>query len=247
MSLLETETPEISRQLQEQLQQEIATLQPDGMVRINSFEINSVPQALIEARFCGDDPAVLDSLTQIAIDIMRKNPKVMNARNEWGNTAMMIEAGYDPIKAGKVNIGRNDMMTAVKSLTDGTAIGTYRDGDKKVPVLLHTPGYEDWNLDNLKDLQIWNGKQSAPLAQVTGEIRTGWEYPLVRTYNRKLSMAAQCDVQPGYTMKEVHGEIRKEVEQIQLPEGYTSKAKKVKTDTGEITICPPRGRKGKGT
>ena len=219
--LIETETPEISRQLQEQLQQEIATLQPDGMVRINSFEINSVPQALIEARFCGDDPAVLDSLTQIAIDIMRKNPKVMNARNEWGNTAMMIEAGYDPIKAGKVNIGRNDMMTAVKSLTDGTAIGTYRDGDKKVPVLLHTPGYEDWNLDNLKDLQIWNGKQSAPLAQVTGEIRTGWEYPLVRTYNRKLSMAAQCDVQPGYTMKEVHGEIRKEVEQIQLPEGYT--------------------------
>lgn len=219
--LIETEIPEISRQLQEQLQQEIATLQPDGMVRINSFEINSVPQALIEARFCGDDPAVLDSLTQIAIDIMRKNPKVMNARNEWGNTAMMIEAGYDPIKAGKVNIGRNDMMTAVKSLTDGTAIGTYRDGDKKVPVLLHTPGYEDWNLDNLKDLQIWNGKQSAPLAQVTGEIRTGWEYPLVRTYNRKLSMAAQCDVQPGYTMKEVHGEIRKEIEQIQLPEGYT--------------------------
>lgn len=219
--LIETETPEISRQLQEQLQQEIATLQPDGMVRINSFEINSVPQALIEARFCGDDPAVLDSLTQIAIGIMRKNPKVMNARNEWGNTAMMIEAGYDPIKAGKVNIGRNDMMTAVKSLTDGTAIGTYRDGDKKVPVLLHTPGYEDWNLDNLKDLQIWNGKQSAPLAQVTGEIRTGWEYPLVRTYNRKLSMAAQCDVQPGYTMKEVHGEIRKEIEQIQLPEGYT--------------------------
>ena len=145
----------------------------------------------------------------------------MNARNEWGNTAMMIEAGYDPIKAGKVNIGRNDMMTAVKSITDGTAIGIYRDGDKKVPVLLHTPGYEDWSLDNLKDLQIWNGKQSAPLAQVTGEIRTAWEYPLVRTYNRKLSMAAQCDVQPGYTMKEVHEEIRHEIEQIQLPEGYT--------------------------
>ena len=27
--------------------------------------------------------------------------------------------------------------------------------------------------------------------------------------------------------------------------GYTSKAKKVKTDTGEITICPPRDREGK--
>lgn len=34
---------------------------------MNSFEINSIPQALIEARFCGDDPEVLDSLTNLAL------------------------------------------------------------------------------------------------------------------------------------------------------------------------------------
>lgn len=60
---------------------------------MNSFEINSIPQALIEARFCDDDPDVLDSLTNKAIAIMKKNPKVLNARNEWGNMAMMIKIG----------------------------------------------------------------------------------------------------------------------------------------------------------
>ena len=89
----------------------------DALIRVNSFEINSIPQTLIEARFCGDDPAVLDSLTNIAIGIMRKNPKVLNARNEWGNMAMMIKAGYDPVKAGRLNIGRSDMMNAVKSVS----------------------------------------------------------------------------------------------------------------------------------
>lgn len=34
-------------------------------------------------------------------------------------------------------------------------------------------------------------------------------------------MAAMCGVQPGHTMAEVHGEIRKEIEAIELPEGYT--------------------------
>lgn len=34
-------------------------------------------------------------------------------------------------------------------------------------------------------------------------------------------MAAQCDVQPGHTMKEVRAEIAAEIEQIELPEGYT--------------------------
>lgn len=34
-------------------------------------------------------------------------------------------------------------------------------------------------------------------------------------------MAAQCDVKHGHTMKEVHAEIRNEIEQIKLPPGYT--------------------------
>lgn len=34
-------------------------------------------------------------------------------------------------------------------------------------------------------------------------------------------MAAMCGVKPGHTMAEVHGEIRREIENIQLPQGYT--------------------------
>ena len=194
---------------------------PDALVRVNSFEINSIPQALIEARFCGDDPEVLDSLTNLALEIMRKNPKVLNARNEWGNMALIIKADYDPVKAGRLNVGRHDMMNAVKAVNDGTAVGVYRDRDKKVPVLLHTDVKGSWDMESVEDLPIWNGRNSAPLGQVANGIGLAWEYPLVRTYDRKLSMAAQCDVKRGHTMKEVHSEIREEIERIRLPEGYT--------------------------
>ena len=47
----------------------------------------------------------------------------------------MIKADYDPVKAGRLNVGRHDMMNAVKAVNDGTAVGVYRDRDKKVPVL----------------------------------------------------------------------------------------------------------------
>lgn len=163
---------------------------PDALVRVNSFEINSIPQALIEARFCGDDPEVLDSLTNLALEIMRKNPKVLNARNEWGSMALMIKADYDPVKAGRLNVGRHDMMNAVKAVNDGTAVGVYRDRDKKVPVLLHTDVKGSWDMESVEDLPIWNGRNSAPLGQVADGIGLAWEYPLVRTYDRKLSMAA---------------------------------------------------------
>lgn len=219
--LVEAESPSVARQMQAGLQDELSQRFSDALVRVNRFELNSIPQALIEARFCGDDPRVLDSLTQAAIDVMRRNPKVMNARNEWGNKAMMLRAAYDPVKAGRLGLGKADLMTAVKSTGDGTAVGIYRDGDKQVPVLLRTAGGNNLSQDGLGDLAVWNGRNSAPLAQLTDSIALAWEWPLVKTYNRQLSIAAQCDVRPGHTMKEVLGEIRSEIEQMQLPPGYT--------------------------
>lgn len=219
--LVEAESPSVARQMQAGLQDELSQRFSDALVRVNRFELNSIPQALIGARFCGDDPRVLDSLTQAAIDVMRRNPKVMNARNEWGNKAMMLRAAYDPVKAGRLGLGKADLMTAVKSTGDGTAVGIYRDSDKQVPVLLRTAGGNNLSQDGLGDLAVWNGRNSAPLAQLTDSIALAWEWPLVKTYNRQLSMAAQCDVRPGHTMKEVLGEIRSEIEQMQLPPGYT--------------------------
>ena len=219
--LVEAVSPSVARSMQVGLQDELSQTFSDALIRVNRFELNSIPQALIEARFCGDDPRVLDSLTSMAIDIMRRNPKVMNARNEWGNKAMLVRAAYDPVKAGRLNLGKADLMTAVKSTNDGTPVGIYRDGDKQVPVLLRTVGGGQLSQAALEDLPVWNGRNSVPLAQVTDSIGIGWEWPLVKTYNRRLSMAAQCDVQPGHTMKEVHGEIRDEIERIGLPAGYS--------------------------
>lgn len=143
------------------------------------------------------------------------------ARNEWGNMAMKVRAEYDPYKAGRLNIGKADMMQAVKAIQDGVAVGVYREENKQVPVLLCSERPQEMNVEQLGDLPIWNGMNTAPLAQVSGPISLDWEYPLVRTYDRKLSMAAQCDVKPGYTMKEVYDEVREEIEQIRLPEGYS--------------------------
>lgn len=219
--LVEVETPEKLRALQEQLETTVDRYVPGALVRVNRFELNTVPQALIEARFCGDDPMVLDSLTNVALEIMRKNPKTKNVRNEWGNMAMMVNVDFDAVNAGKINISKADMMNAVKSVNDGVPVGIYRDVEKKVPVLLRTELDNQTDIDRLADLAVWNGGNTAPLGQVTKDIGIGWEFPLVRTYDRRLSMAAQCDVQPGCTMAEVHKEIREEIESIKLPEGYT--------------------------
>lgn len=219
--LVKCKTPKLSRQLHACLQDSLSLKYPEPLIKVNKFELSPLSEAVIEARFLGPDPAILDSLTGQAIEIMRQNPKVADARNEWGNMTMIIRPVYDPVKAGALGITKASMMESVKSINDGLSVGIYRDDEKKVPVLLKSAHADVTDIGSLGDFSIWNGERSAPLSQVTERIETAWEFPQIRTYSRQLSMAAMCGVKPGYTMAEVHGEIRDEIEKIQLPEGYS--------------------------
>ena len=219
--LVKCKTSKDSKELHALLQDSIRQKYPEPRIKVNKFELSPLTEARIEARFLGPDPAVLDSLAGKAIEIMRRNPKVADARNEWGNMSLMIRPVYDPVKAGALGITKAQMMQSVKSISDGTPVGIYRDNEKKVPVLLKSEGVHITDERSLGDFSVWNGEHSAPLSQITEKIETTWEFPQIRTYNRQLSMAAMCGVQPGHTMAEVHGEIRKEIEEIELPEGYT--------------------------
>lgn len=219
--LVKCKTSKLSRQLHTHLQDSMSLKYPEPLIKVNKFELSPLSEALIEARFLGPDPAVLDSLVAQAIEIMRQNPKVADARNEWGNMAMMIRPVYDPVKAGALGITKASMMESVKSINDGLPVGVYRDDEKKVPVLLKPDNVMITDAGSLGDFSVWNGEKSAPLSQVTERIETTWEFPQIRTYNRQLSMAAMCGVKAGYTMSEVHAEIRKEIENMPLPEGYS--------------------------
>ena len=219
--LVKSHSPQDAKKLRTLLQDSIRILYPEPLIKVNKFELSPLTEAVIEARFLGPDPAVLDSLAGVAIEVMRRNPKVADARNEWGNMTPIIRPVYDPVKAGALGITKSAMMESIKSINDGLAVGVYRDNEKKVPVLLKSAGTDISDARGLGDFSVWNGRNSAPLSQVTENIETGWEWPQMRTYNRQLSMAAMCGVKPGHTMAEVHGEIRKEIEAIQLPEGYT--------------------------
>ncbi|MGM9796483.1 MAG: efflux RND transporter permease subunit [Parabacteroides sp.] len=209
-----------ARALHARLQGCIREFFPEPLIKVNKFELSPLTEAMIEARFLGPDAAVLDSLVNVATNIMRRNPKAADVRNEWGNMTMVMRPVYDPVKAGALGITKAQMMQSVKSISDGLPVGIYRDEERKVPVLLKSEEADVTDAESLANLSVWNGTHSAPLSQVTKGVETAWEWPQIRTYNRQLSMAAMCGVQPGHTMAEVHGEIRKEIEAIELPEGY---------------------------
>jgi len=185
----------------------------------------------VEARFTGPNPKVLRNLAEKAKTIMRADPQTRSICDDWRERVMVQDISYSQQKARLASVERQDVGQALQSTTDGLIVDAYREGDELIPILLK---YSSSGLDNLDTLPVWgNGEKSVPLKQVTGENKIQWEDPILRRYDRRRVIRAQCDPIVGVTADTLLKRIGPKIENIPLPPGYTLEWEGVYEDSME--------------
>ena len=194
---------------------------PDALAIAYKFKVSPSPDAIIEAKFDGPDPVVLRELAEKAKAIMRKDPLAINIRDSWGVKTPMLTPVYSQNKGRIANVTRTDMARALQRIGDGQNIGSFRQGDWVMPVLLKVEHRNDYNYANIGSLPITNAfGKIIPLQQVTDSIPIQFENYYIHKFNRQLDIAAQCDPVPGIGNNELEARLMPKIEAIPLPEGY---------------------------
>ena len=195
---------------------------PDAMAVFHKFKVSPYPDAVIEATFDGPDEKVLLDLAEQAKAIMRAESSVNNVRDSWGERTLKIEPIYSQNKGRIANVTRSEMAYAIQRVTDGQQIGTYRERDWILPIVLKDVNRDDYDYSNFGSIPIMNATGAiVALDQVTDELKLGWESRNIRKYNRQLSIVAQCELEPEVGNKEAEAKIMPLIEAIKLPPGYT--------------------------
>lgn len=172
----------------------------------------------VEARFTGPDPLVLRDLAEKAKTVMRADPLAKNICDDWRERVMVQDVSYSQQKARLAAVERPDLGRALQSVNDGLMVDAYREGDDLIPIYVR---YSSSGPENLDALPVWGGgAKSVPLKQVTGENDIQWEDPIIRRYNRRRVIRAQCDPVAGITADTLHKRVRPATEAITLPPGY---------------------------
>jgi multidrug efflux pump subunit AcrB len=128
---------------------------------------------------------------------------------------------YSQNKGRIAHVTRTDMARAMQRIADGQQIGTYREGDWVMPVLLKAKNRDSYNYGNIGSLPILNAYGNIiPLEQVTDSIPIKYENYYLSDYNRQLSIAAQCDPVAGVGNAELEASLMSKIEAIPLPPGY---------------------------
>ncbi|OQX77784.1 MAG: multidrug transporter AcrB [Bacteroidetes bacterium 4484_249] len=194
---------------------------PDALAIFYKFKVAPSPDAIIEAKFDGPNPEILRELAEKAKDIMRENPLATNIRDGWGIKTPKIEPVYSQNKGRMAKVTRTEMARAMQRISDGQTIGSYREGDWVMPLLLKAENRNYYNYGNIGSLPILNTYGDIiPLEQVTDSIPIEFENYYLTKFNRQLSIAAQCDPVAGIGNTELEADLMPKVEAIQLPPGY---------------------------
>ncbi len=194
---------------------------PQAEPRLRRFPLGPFVPFKVEARLSGPDPVVLRALSEQVKGIMRSDPETKDTRDNWRQRVKVLRPEFSQPRARRAFVSRPDMAMSLAMLTDGFPIGTYREHDELMPILVRSPREDRTDIDNLENMPVrGRGPESLPLGQVVTGIATTWEDPIIHRYNRRRTITAQTQPQNGVTANEVLTRIKPQVEAIELPVGY---------------------------
>ena len=193
---------------------------PQGEMRTKRLVFGPGGGDPVAARFSGPDPEVLRNLAIEAQAVMKEaSDKITTTRTDWREQELVLRPRYATNRAQAAGISRDDVSKTLLTATDGTQAGTYREGERLIPILVR----EDPDSDlTLMDQVIYSSAAESfvPIEQVVDGFEFIPENTLVHRRDRVLTITVGADIVDGVTAATAFGEVRGAVEAMELPLGY---------------------------
>jgi multidrug efflux pump subunit AcrB len=188
---------------------------------IKALRIGPGRDAKIEARFSGPDPEVLRQLSERAQEIMRADNEAKDIRDDWRSPVKVVTPLFNEQVGRQLGITREELGNAMLFAFEGAPVGTYRDGNRLLPIRVRAAESERGDIDSMRDVQVWSPilASAVPVSQVVSGYETRWENAAIRGRNRIQTIIASCNptVELATPLFE---RLRTQIEAMELPPGY---------------------------
>ena len=189
--------------------------------RVRKFPLGPPVEFSVEVRFSGEDRETLRGLSEQARRIMLSDADAIEVRDDWRQKVKIHELEYSQARGIRTGVDREDVARAIKLNFQGVSIGTYREGDKLMPIILRPPEEYRQRLEDIYSLDVRSpgASQGTPLGQTVSRAGLQWEDPVIIRRDRIRTITAQAE-SATESGQELRNRIREDIESIELPPGY---------------------------
>lgn len=206
--------------VQPQVQKYLSENFPDSLIITKRFLLGPGDGGRIQVRYSGPDYAVLRSLADKAMTVLRADG-AMGVRIDAREEVPVIRPQFSEAQARLTGITRTDLGAALAAATSGRRIGIYREGDDLISITARAPENERSSPEAMQDVQVFSPVlgRGVPIRQVVSEFRTELEDPIIMRRDRLYTITVHADQASGLAST-LFDRIRPQIEAIPVPAGY---------------------------
>lgn len=197
-------------------------LVPEASVRATQFVFGPPSTFPVEFRIMGPDPAQLYSLSEQALDIMRRIPEVREANRDWGNRTPVLRFTPDQDRLNLIGLSPAEVSQQLQLLLTGIPVTEVREDIRNVSVVARSAGDERLDPARLADFSLTSrdGRQ-IPLDQI-GHADIRLEEPLLKRRDRVPVITVRSDIDETTQPPEVSKQVMAALQPLiaALPPGY---------------------------
>ncbi len=196
---------------------------PDAQIRTKRIVFGPPSDARIEVRFSGHSPETLRALGDKAIAILQKNGDIIDIRQNWRNKELTIRPVFNEERARIAGITRTDLARAMRFATDGIKAGTYREGERQIPIVVRPPNKERLDVSRLEDRLVSGSGEATyvPVTQIVDRFEFVPQDTVIRRRDRIRTLTVQAQPRGEITASQARNEVLEQIEAIELPPGYS--------------------------
>src|SRR5882757_9624731 len=221
-------TPKLIGPLQAALNKQV----PGAWITVRQLQTNPVEtpveilisgQADTDPRTESQDIQTLRTLASQAMNIVRRSPGVAVLRDDWAPDSPQVKIEIDPDRANVVGITNADVANSSAAAISGAQVGTFKEGDKSIPIVARLRGQERAQLGQIENLYVYSSQQNTrvPLLSVA-TVRNILETGRIRRREHFRTISVLCFPAPGVLASEVLGPAQSKLDDLKknLPPGY---------------------------
>ena len=193
-----------------------------GRLRFERIVFGPPVAADVALRISGPDAGTLRALGAEALARMEASGALTDLRTDWRERELVMRPLVDETRARLAGVTRQSISEAMLYATSGLPVGTFREGDAQMPILVRVPAGERARAEQILDHSVWSAGEGrhVPLSQVVERIEVGLEETAIHRRDRARTLTVLADAGPGFNADAAFRAVRDSVEAMDLPPGY---------------------------
>jgi multidrug efflux pump subunit AcrB len=221
-------TPKLIGPLQDELNKQV----PGAWITVRQLQTNPVEtpvevlisgQADTDPRTESEDIRSLRTIASQAMDIVRQSPGISVLRDDWSPNSPQMKIEIDPDRANLVGITNADVALSAAAAISGEPVGTYREGNKNIPIVVRLRPQDRARLSQIENLYVNSSQENVkvPLLSVAA-LKDILETARIRRREHFRTLSILCFPEPGVLASGVLAPIEPKLIALKksLPPGY---------------------------